>query len=207
MELRQCRQNSTPHTEGNTVETLNIKITGTSPLLMQAETLANPLHELTRAHKAVSGKRKKSEEDYLWLMESEWSASMYYDPTVGPFIPSLNMEGCIAEAGKINRLGKTMKQAIQVVNDMAKLEYDGPRKKDAIWKSGKHSDVRGVNVGGKKIMRCRPIFLQWAAQFEIVYMDDVIDRADLLRTIEEAGRRIGIGTYRPRFGRFKVEVV
>lgn len=189
------------------METLKIRITGTSPLLMQAETLANPLHELTKAHKAVSGKRKKSEEDYLWLMESEWRASMYYDDATGPYLPSLNLEGCIAEAGKIHRLGKTIKQAIQVVNDTAKLEYDGPRKKDAIWKSGKFSDVRGVNVGGKKIMRCRPIFLGWAAQFEIAFMEDVIDRSDLVRVIEEAGRRIGIGTYRPRFGRFGVEVL
>lgn len=188
------------------METLKVRITGTSPLLMQAETLANPLHELTKAHKAVSGKRKKSEDDYLWLMQSEWSASMYYDDSIGPFIPSLNMEGCIAEAGKIHRLGKTIKQAVQVVNDMAKLEYEGPRKKDALWKSNKFADVRGVNVSGKKIMRCRPIFTKWAAEFEIAYMEDVIDRGDLVRVIEEAGRRIGIGTYRPRFGRFGVEV-
>ena len=188
------------------MDTMNVRITGTSPLLMQAETLANPLHELTKAHKAVSGKRKKSEDDYLWLMESEWSASMYYDDAVGPYIPALNMEGCIAEAGKIHRLGKTVKQAVQVMNDTAKLEYDGPRKKEALWKSNKFADVRGVNVSGKKIMRCRPIFLKWAAQFEIAYMEDVIDKADLVRVIEEAGRRIGIGTYRPRFGRFSVEV-
>lgn len=189
------------------MDTITIRIKGTSPLLMQAETLANPLHELTKAHKAVSGKRKKTEDDYIWLMESEWSASMYYDEEIGPFVPALNMEGCIAEAGKIHRLGKTIKQAVQVVNDKAKLEYDGPRKKEALWKSNKFSDVRGVNVGGKKIMRCRPIFLGWSAQFDIAFMDDVIDRSDLVRVVEEAGRRIGIGTYRPRFGRFSVEVV
>lgn len=189
------------------MDSMTIRIKGTSPLLMQAETLANPLHELTKAHKAVSGKRKKTEDDYLWLMESEWSASMYYDSEIGPYVPALNMEGCIAEAGKIHRLGKTIKQAVQVVNDKAKLEYEGPRKKEALWKSNKFADVRGVNVAGKKIMRCRPIFLGWSAQFDIAFMDDVIDRADLVRVVEEAGRRIGIGTYRPRFGRFSVEVV
>lgn len=186
---------------------LSIRITGTSPLLMQAETLANPLHPLTKEHKAVSSKRKKSDEDYLWLMESEWRASMYYDDEIGPYLPSLNLEGCIAEAGKINRLGKTIKQAVQVVTDKAKLEYDGPRKKDALWKAERFADVRGVGVMGKKVMRCRPIFLRWAAEFDIEFMEDVIDRGDLIRTIEEAGRRIGIGTYRPRFGRFDVEVL
>lgn len=189
------------------MQTLTIRIKGTSPLLMQAETLANPLHELTKAHKAVSSKRKKSEDDHLWLMESEWSASMYYDEEVGPYLPAMNLEGCLVESGKITRLGKTIKQAVQVLTDKAKLEYDGPRKKEAIWSSNRFSDVRGVNVSGKKIMRCRPIFLDWAAQFEIAFMEDVIDRDDLIRVVEEAGRRIGIGTYRPRFGRFGVEVL
>ena len=189
------------------METLSIRITGTSPLLMQADTLANPLHPLTKAHKAVSGKRKKSEDDYLWLMESEWSASMYHDDELGPYVPALNLEGCIAESGKIHRLGKTIKQSLQVLTDNAKLEFSGPRKKEALWKDGKFADVRGVNVGGKKIMRCRPIFLSWAAQFEVAFMEDVIDRSDLIRTLEEAGRRVGIGTYRPRFGRFSVEVL
>lgn len=189
------------------METITVRIASTAPLLMQAETLANPLHPLTKAHKAVSGKRKKSEDDYLWLMESEWSASMYHDDEIGPYIPALNIEGCIAEAGKIHRLGKTIKQAVQVLTDKAKLEYEGPRQKEKMWKSEKFADVRGVNVGGKKIMRCRPIFLRWSTEFQIYFMEDVLDRADLVRVLEEAGRRIGIGTYRPRFGRFSVESV
>jgi hypothetical protein len=189
------------------METINLRIEGTAPLLMQAETLANPLHELTKAHKSVSGKRKKSEDDYLWLMQSEWSASMYYAEDIGPYLPALNVEGCIAEAGKIHRLGKTIKQAVRVLTDRAKLEYDGPRKMEKMWQTGRQfADVRGVNVGGKKIMRCRPVFLTWAAEFEVAYMEDVLDKADLVRVVEEAGRRIGIGTYRPRFGRFAVKV-
>lgn len=190
------------------MDTINFRIESTAPLLMQAETLANPLHDLTKAHKAVSGKRGKTDDDHLWLMQSEWSASMYYSDDIGPYIPSLNVEGCLAEAGKIHRLGKVIKQAVQVVTDRAKLEYDGPRKMDKLWSAGsKFADVRGVNVGGKKIMRCRPIFLKWAAEFQVAYMEDVIDKADIARILDEAGRRIGIGTYRPRFGRFTAKAV
>lgn len=190
------------------METIRFRIEGTSPLLMQSEVLANPLHELTKAHKAVSGKRKKSEDDHLWLMQLEWSASMYYDDKIGPYIPALNFEGCLRDAGKIFRLGTAVRQAVQVLTDKAPLEYEGPRKKEKMWAAGSQfADVRGVSVSGKKIMRCRPVFLAWAAEFELAYMDDVIDRDDLVRIAEEAGRRIGIGTYRPRFGRFKVEVV
>lgn len=189
------------------METIKIKLTGTSPLLMQSETLANPLHELTKAHKVVSGKRKRTEDDYLWLLHSEWSAGMYHDKEVGPYIPALNIEACIAEAAKITRLGKTVKQAVQVLTEKAKLEYDGPRDKKKMWDSNSFADVRGVGITGKKIMRCRPIFLKWSTKFEVAFMEDVLDKADLIRITEEAGRRIGIGTYRPRFGRFQVEVM
>ena len=188
------------------MDTITFTINSTSPLLMQAETLANPLHEKTKAHKAVAGKHKKSEDDYLWLMRSEWETGMYYDEAIGPYIPSLNIEGCIAEAGKIHRLGKTIKQAVFVTTDKAPLVYEGPRKMDKMWSAGSaFADVRGVKIKGSKVMRCRPIFLNWSASFEVAYMEDVIDKADLQRVVEEAGRRIGIGTYRPRFGRFTVE--
>lgn len=186
---------------------ITFKITGTSPLLMQAETLANPLHELTRAHKAVSSKRKKSEDDYIWLMQSEWRASMYHDREIGPYLPAVNIEASIAEAGKIHRLGKTVKQAIQVIDDRNRIEYDGPRDMDKMWSANRFADVRGVNVAGKKIMRCRPIFLSWSTEFAIEFMEDVLDQSDLIRVVEEAGRRVGIGTYRPRFGRFTAVVV
>lgn len=190
------------------MDTINFRIESTSPLLMQAETLANPLHPLTKAHKAVSSKRKKTEEDYLWLMQSEWSASIYHDDDIGPYLPALNVEGCFAEAGKIFKLGKDVKQALQVVTERAKLEYEGPRKLDKMWQAGtKFADVRGVKIAQKKIMRCRPIFLKWAAEFQVAYMADVLKRDEIVRVLEEAGRRIGIGTYRPRFGRFSVKVL
>lgn len=189
------------------METITARIVGISPLLMQAETLANPLHPLTKEHKAVAGKRKKTDDDYEWLLESEWSASMYHDKAIGPYVPAQNIEAALVGAGKIHRLGTTIKQAVQVLTDRAKLEYDGPRDKPKMWKSERFADVRGVNVSGRKVMRCRPIFLEWSAEFDIAYMEDVIDRADLIRTLEDAGRRVGIGTYRPRFGRFAVEVV
>lgn len=66
---------------------LQFHIRSTRPLLMQSETLANPLSPVTKGHKEVAGKRKKSEDDYLWLLHSEWKASMYYDAKLGPYLP------------------------------------------------------------------------------------------------------------------------
>lgn len=188
---------------------LTIQMNSTRPLLMQAETLANPLHPATKAHKAVGGKKKKTEEDHLWLLRDEWQISMYHDQDMGPFIPSLNIEACIAEAAKATKQGKVIKQAVSVLTDKAKLEYDGPRTIDAMYGDGstRFVDIRGVGVMGKKVMRARPIFLEWSATFDVAFMDDMISASDLIRIIEHAGRVIGVGTYRPRFGRFDVTVV
>ena len=64
--------------------------------------------------------------------------------------------------------------------------------------------LRGVNVGGRKVMRARPLFLRWGCSFTLGYMEDLIDAQDVRRIVEHAGRVVGIGTYRPRFGRFEV---
>lgn len=188
---------------------LTFRIESTRPLLMQAETLANPLSPVTRSHKAVAGKRKKTEDDYLWLLRSEWDASMYYDDEAGPYLPSINIEACIAEAAKASKQGKVVKQAVHVVSKtgVLPLEYEGPRSKDELYATPKFVDVRGVNVGGKKVMRARPQFTDWACEFSLAYMDDMIDPTDLVRIVEHAGRAIGVGTYRPRFGRFTARAI
>lgn len=186
--------------------TMNITISSTRPLMMQAETLANPLSAITKAHKAVAGKRKKTEDDYLWLLESEWRASMYHDPKIGPYLPGLNIEACLFEGAKAFKLGKLSKQALSVMDDRVPLEYEGPRDIKGMYGDGSSAfvDVRGVNVGGRKVMRARPLFLRWGCSFTLGYMEDLIDAQDVRRIVEHAGRVVGIGTYRPRFGRFEV---
>lgn len=188
---------------------LTFEIESTRPLLMQAETLANPLNARTKAHKAIAGKRKKTEEDYLWLLRDEWEVNMYFDKDTGPYMPAINIEACIAEAAKATKQGKLVKQAVSVLTDKAPLVYDGARTIAGMYGDGSTPfvDVRGVGVMGKKVMRARPQFLNWSLSFDVSFMDDMIDAQDLRRIVEHAGRVIGIGTYRPRFGRFAVKAV
>lgn len=186
---------------------ITFKLNSTRPLIMQAETLANPLHPGTKAHKAVAGKRKKTEDDHLWLLKDEFLLNGYFDDKLGPYLPAINFEACLAEAAKATKQGKLVKQAVSVITDKAPLQYDGPRDPQKLYGDGgtKFVDVRGVGVMGKKVMRCRPIFLEWSAEFDVAFMPDLIDPQDLIRIVAHAGRVIGVGTYRPRFGRFDVE--
>lgn len=184
---------------------LQVKITGISPLLMHSDRFANPLDPATKAHKELTGKRKKTDADHEAIAKSEWMGSLYHDPAVGPYIPGQNLDATLQEAAKLQKLGKKFKQAVMVIEDQVPLIYTGPREPEALFAAG-FLDVRGVKVAMAKLMRCRPKFNQWAAQFTVAFNEDVLNTEEVLKAINDAGSLIGVCDYRPRFGKFTAEV-
>jgi hypothetical protein len=67
-------------------------------------------------------------------------------------------------------------------------------------------DVRGVKVAMAKLMRCRPKFNEWSAEFTIAYNEEVLNAEEIKKAIHDAGQLIGVCDYRPRFGKFSAEV-
>jgi hypothetical protein len=72
-------------------------------------------------------------------------------------------------------------------------------------------DTRPVRIpaNGARILCSRPMFHSWWVSFELE-LDDCILSASLLRTIiDDAGKRVGIGAYRPGckgpYGKFRVD--
>ena len=188
------------------METIKLKITGTRPLLMHADIFADPLNPLTKAHKAITGKRKKTDDDHEAIARSEWRGGMYFDDDVGPYIPGVMLEAAMISGGKLSKLGAQLKRSVEVINDRCKLEYDGPRKVEGLWSKGFY-DARSVKVSTSRIMRYRPIFRAWSAECEVAFDPESIDRSDVVKCFIDAGQYCGIGDYRPKFGRFAVEVL
>jgi hypothetical protein len=56
-----------------------------------------------------------------------------------------------------------------------------------------------------KIMRYRPIFRNWSLSATVVVNEDVVNINEVKKALVDAGALIGLGDYRPRFGRFNVE--
>jgi len=188
------------------METLKITITGCSPMLQHKDTLSNPLHPLTKAHKAITGKRKKTDEDHEAMAKSEWTASMYHDSKIGPYVPAMMIEATIMEAAKLQKLGKKFKSAIMVVEDLIPLQYSGPRDLKTLWATPEFVDVRSVKVMSARIQRCRPKFDNWKLNFTLAYNPTVIDAREVTKALEDAGVLVGMGDFRPRFGKFDVVV-
>jgi hypothetical protein len=77
----------------------------------------------------------------------------------------------------------------------------------SLWADPDFVDCRGVKVGTAKIMRYRPIFRNWSLRASIMINEDVVNVNEVQKAAQDAGALIGLGDYRPRFGRFNVEFV
>lgn len=194
------------------MKTISLKITGTSPLLMHSDRLVNRFDELSVKMTAISGKKKKTDEDHEAMARIEWEAGLYFDTTLGPYLPGKVCKAALIRGATVHKLGKKIKTGVVVMTDKSPLTYVGPREIEKMWKNGSFRDVRSVVIMGKRIMRCRPMFpIGWSATFEIVFDPATIDSSELIMSAESAGSLIGIGDYRPEksgdFGRFTVEVL
>lgn len=188
------------------MEIIKIKLIGSRPLLMHADVFADPLNPLTKAHKALTSKRKKTDDDHEAIAQSEWRGGMYFDEELGPYIPGVNIEAAMVAGGKLSKLGTQLKRSAEVMDDRCKLEYDGPRTVQALWDQGFY-DARSVKVSQSRLMRYRPIFRHWSLTCEIAFDPESIDRAEVVKCLRDGGQYCGIGDYRPKFGRFDVEVI
>lgn len=189
------------------MEQITIKITGTHALMMHSDTLANPLAEVTKAHKELTGKRKKTDDDHLEIARSEFVAGAYWDETTGFFIPGQNLDATFLGGAKLQKLGVHWKRACLVLEDKVKLRHSGPDTPDELWNNKAFVDVRGVKVGQAKLMRYRPIFRQWSAELTVAVNTDVLTAQEARKAMEDGGALIGTCEYRPRYGRFGVEYV
>jgi hypothetical protein len=189
------------------METLTIKFEGTNPLLMHSDKLSNPISDEAKAMKALTSKRKKTDEDHEEIALLEWKAGLYYEPDLGPYIPGWNARQSIWEAAKLSKCGKDVERGVQVLTEMCPLQYDGPRDLKKLWAAKKFADVRAVVVQRARTMRCRPIFRNWSFETSFLVDTEVIDQDNVLRFAETAGRLIGIGDFRKMFGRFDAKRV
>jgi hypothetical protein len=186
------------------MKAITFSIEGESPLIMHNSRLADPLDQFAKAMKQISGKQKKTETDHEEMARIEFFGGCYYDEKIGPYIPRENIEACIIEASKKQRLGQKFKSGLMATVDRYPLDYSGPRTLDKMYESSGFRDRRSVVVARSRVMRTRPCFRAWSLTFSVVFDASQLNRGQVVKAVEEAGMIVGLGDYRPRFGRFKV---
>lgn len=179
-------------------------IKGSTPMMMHSERLANPFDPLTKEIKAISGKRKKTEDDLMEMARLEWLGGLYFNDEAGVHLPGYNIFACMIGGGKIHKLGTALKRAALVVEDTVAIVYDGPKTPAKLFENKAFVDMRSVKVGTAKITRCRPIFKNWSCTFSVAYDENSIQHSEIDQCVTSAGLMVGLGDYRPRFGRFEI---
>ncbi len=181
---------------------LTCRIRGVAPLLMHNGRLADPRDSLARELKKLSEKRAKTDADHAEMSRVEWFSSLYLHEG-RPCLPNEMIEAMLVNAAKQNRRGPAAKAGILCEHHFP-LCYDGPRDPQALWGDERFRLRVGVRVQDRRVMRTRPIFRQWEAQLEIQYLDEVLNKGDVQRLLEKGGMLIGLGDWRPKFGRFEI---
>lgn len=204
---------------------LNFKLRGVAPMLMHNGKLSDPLNGIARKMKVITSKRAKTEADHEMLYRVEFLGSLYtteeldFDVAGDKIllvkgkdggqicIPADNIEGMLIQAAKRSKKGTEYKAGI-MVDGPSLLQYNGPKTPMELLAKNGFRDTRRCKVQSSAIMRTRAIFRSWSLEVTVKYLSDLIkSEADLIETMVMCGKIIGLGDYRPKYGRFEVEQV
>lgn len=183
---------------------LIFRLSGAAPLLMHNARLSDPLNPLAKMLRRVTSKRAKTEADHEEMARIEFLGSLYVDKGE-PCIPGEVLEACLTEAAKKMRRGNQAKAGIICLGNFP-LEYDGPRKPDDLWANEQFRLTVGVKIQRNRVMRTRPIFRDWACEVSVDFRPGDLNQADVEEMVRVAGDVVGIGDWRPKFGRFTADL-
>lgn len=189
---------------------LTLKLTGSRPMLMHNGRLANPLDPYTRDLKAISKKRSKTDDDlerqaYVEARGGFWETS---DHLIG--IPTAAVWRSIYDASKAFKLGEDIKRALSYDDETLPILIGGREWDCDEWlKNGENpTDYRPVKVQRNKVMRARPRIPEgWETTQHFDLEETALDPGLLVPVLERAGSLVGIGDWRPTYGRYSIEVI
>lgn len=186
---------------------LKLNITGTDPLLMHNARLSDEFDPIVRLMKEIISKRTNKTDDDRWeLRRLEFHGGLYMDKNLGPYIPGQNIERALRDAAVVTRQGKNIQRGVVVLTSRARLEYDGPRDADDLWEDKNYVSSASIKVGTSRVIRTRPMFQEWAVSVDLSLDTEIMDRETLEGIVHRAGKSVGLGDWRPRYGKFSAEL-
>lgn len=175
--------------------------------------------ESRRLNTLIKAARKKGDENKLAELESkqarnDWEASAYWDDSEKKFfIPDSVILACIRGGAAAAKKGKDIDRAVIISETQAYVETDHVKSLDDAWE--KHKDKFSLSgpakvppKTGALIWKCRCMMpTGWKISFSIEFDEEIVAEKSLAEALEIAGRLVGIGGWRPKFGRFLAEVI
>ena len=190
------------------MRTIQLTLTGKGPALQHNGRLANPLDPYTIELASIVGKRKKTRDDLARGAHLETRASMYETPDGLIGWPTANVWRCMYDAAKAYKLGVAVKQAVLYNAVVEPIMLNGAHVKADTFLDD-HPDgmfYSSVKVGMSRVMRARPKLDGWVSVHTFDLLDDVLALSNLEPVFERMGYVIGLGDWRPMYGKFDAEL-
>lgn len=201
----------------------NVTITGTRDLLLHSSTGMNPRNPILATIKPIQGRRGKNKTESViesiekadWLSSGIWENSgkswlegenFVFDGYSQPVLPAEYLCRAAQVAATATKSGTKVKQALsEGLDGDAPIKYNGPTDANEMWLDHRFVDCRSVVVQRNRIMRNRlRIPAGWEATLNLTIDSTIIDLNEISNILDDAGHRVGVGDYRPKFGRFRV---
>jgi hypothetical protein len=181
---------------------INCSIEGTSPLLCNKFTDA-------AAIKATAGSGSSAAAGSRGTPLEQATERLYVGASGKLMIPQPNLFRCIIDAGKFFKAGRkqiTTKESSLIPACLAIPGVEIQIKHKDPWQVDTRA-VRNPSTGGR-FLYYRPSFNDWVLDFELELDEDIINIKLLREIVDAAGKRVGLGDFRPDrkgpFGKFVV---
>lgn len=193
------------------IQQANVSITGIGSLLQNNPQTVDPFNRYTKLKKPLMAKKSKTEEDLLELGNIETESKLFFDKSLGVYVPSRWVtEQIVTAAFGIIKVGRDkMRGGVFATEDKVKLHYDGMNKVSTINDVVFDPQFRHRMIlpqGQVRIAKDFPIFTAWSFKTVIEFDDTVVDLAGLSNILKRSAMYVGFGDFRPTFGRAKAEV-
>ena len=187
-----------------------VRLEGTRPIIIQSDRMADPLDKMAKELSLLTSRSakvdKKSDSVQAKIAEIEWLGALYCDddgkPQIG--IPGDNIHRAMRDAATAEKKGETVRREIVIEEDLIPIEHDGPKDLMQMYANDRFVFRKTVVIQKRRTPRTRPRLPTWALEFHArVEGDATLTKDDVKRILERAGK-VGIGTWRPRYGHFNV---
>ena len=192
-----------------------VTIRGVSPLITHNG--AAGLDKSTPANVEKSeiegkGSNRTSIEDARYK-ELDCLISLWLDERDAPTIPGAAIRACIVGGAKRDKRGRgsLVKEGLRV-EGVQSFDYNREALGETLEELGKRAQFTAVvkTKSGGRVLKTRARFEEWSCVATLECYDDLVDQRRLEAWLDIAGRRVGLGDWRPEksghFGRFEAEV-
>ncbi len=189
------------------MKNITLTVTGRNEIRLNNPQMVDPLNKYAIQMKTFTNVHhsRRDEEHYRKMRDIEVKAKLYWNDTIGVYIPSSwIMEAIAKESFAQVKVAKAkMRGAVFMNVNKIKLNYKGMKKVktfDDVSLDASFRTIENIKQGQVRIIKAFPQFEDWSIDLDFDFDEAIYVEADLKRILQVALMRNGLGDFRPTYG-------